>query len=78
MDANNLYGWAMNQPYSPRTSNGWTARSWKSGGTTVVSSKWTWSTYPEELHDKRNEYPLFSEKMKVNKVDKLIPNLNNK
>ena len=34
--------------------------------------------YPEELHDKHNEYPLAPERMEINKVDKLIPNLNNK
>ena len=32
--------------------------------------------YPKKLHDVHNEYPLAPEKLKVNKVDKLIPNLN--
>ena len=34
--------------------------------------------YPDELHDKHNEYPLAPERITVNKVKKLIPNLNSK
>ena len=34
--------------------------------------------YPEELHDLHNEYPLAPERLEINKVEKLIPNLNNK
>ena len=34
--------------------------------------------YPENLHDTHNEYPLAPERLRVYKVDKLIPNLNNK
>jgi hypothetical protein len=34
--------------------------------------------YPEELHDKHNEYHLAPERMEIKKVDKLLPNLNNK
>ena len=34
--------------------------------------------YPQKLHDLHNEYPLAPEIMKVNKVEKLVPNLNNK
>ena len=34
--------------------------------------------YPKELHDFHNEYPLAPEKMKVGKVEKLIPNLRDK
>ena len=34
--------------------------------------------YPDDLHDKHNEYPLAPERIMVNKVEKLIPNLNNK
>ena len=34
--------------------------------------------YPDELHDKHNEYPLAPERKTVNKVEKLIPNLSNK
>ena len=34
--------------------------------------------YPKELHDLHNDYPLAPELMEVNKIQKLIPNLNNK
>ena len=34
--------------------------------------------YPHHLHDLHNDYPLAPERIKVNKVEKLIPNLNNK
>jgi len=34
--------------------------------------------YHENLHDLHNDYPLASEQVKVNKVNKLIPNLNGK
>ena len=31
--------------------------------------------YPQSLHDLHNDYPLAPERIEVNKVDKLIPNL---
>ncbi len=34
--------------------------------------------YPEDLHDLHNEYPLAPERLRIGKVDKLVPNLNNK
>ena len=34
--------------------------------------------YPKSLHDLHSDYPLASERIEVNKVDKLIPNLWNK
>ena len=34
--------------------------------------------YPIELHDEHNDLPFLSEKVVVNKIEKLIPNLNNK
>ena len=34
--------------------------------------------YPSSLHDLHNNYPLAPETMKLDKVDKLVPNLNNK
>ena len=34
--------------------------------------------YPDELHDLHNEYHLAPENIEVNKVHKLLPNLNNK
>ena len=34
--------------------------------------------YPKELHDLHNVLPFMCEKMKINKVEKLVPNLHNK
>ena len=34
--------------------------------------------YPEDLHSLHNDYPLAPERIKIENVDKLIPNLNNK
>jgi len=34
--------------------------------------------YPESLHDLHNDYPLAPERVTVNKVEELIPNLRNK
>ena len=34
--------------------------------------------YPKELHDLHNDYPLAPERITVNKVEKLIPNLEDK
>ena len=34
--------------------------------------------YPQHLHDLHSDYPLAPERIKVNRVEKLIPNLNDK
>jgi hypothetical protein len=34
--------------------------------------------YPIELHDSHNDYPLVHESLIINKVHKLVPNLNDK
>ena len=34
-------------------------------------------TYPDELHDLHNDLPFMCEKMEINKVEKLVPNLHN-
>ena len=34
--------------------------------------------YPKELHKSHNELPFLCERMKIGKVEKLVPNLNNK
>ena len=34
--------------------------------------------YPESLHDEHNDYPLAPERMTIDKVDKLVPNLKDK
>jgi hypothetical protein len=78
MDANNLYGLAMSQPLPIRDfkwMSGEELEKWRNYGCMIVEVD---LEYPEELHDKHNEYPLAPERMEVNKMDKLIPNLNNK
>ena len=77
LDANNLYGWAMSKPF-PTHGFKWMK----------TSELETWELhscilevdleYPKELHDLHNDYPLAPEQIKVNKVEKLIPNLWNK
>ena len=83
LDVNNLYGWAMSEPL-PTKGFKWMTKEelqdWKKfldcegqGCILEVDLK-----YPEELYDLHNEYPLAPERLEINKVEKLIPNLNNK
>ena len=83
LDANNLYGWAMSQPL-PVNGFEWLPA--------CQLPHWDFITkedgigcilevdleYPEDLHDVHNEYPLAPESLKIGRVNKLIPNLQNK
>ena len=77
LDANNLYGWAMNQPL-PTGGFKWVndvtpdeiVKLENKGYLLEVDVK-----YPKELHDWHNELPFMCEKMKINRVEKLVPNL---
>ena len=81
LDANNLYGWAMNQPLpyaefrwmDEGELDGWNELPEGTGCILEVDLE-----YPDELHDMHNEYPLAPERVMVNGVEKLIPNLNSK
>ena len=74
LDANNLHSWAMSKPL-PTHGFKWIK----------VSELETWELhsyilevdleYPRSLHDLHNDYPLAPEHIRVNKIDKLIPNL---
>ena len=77
LDANNLYGWAMCKKL-PIDGFKWMSDqellNWRTGGCILEVDL----EYPKELHDLHNDYPLAPESLKVDKVEKLIPNLNNK
>ena len=88
LDANNLYGWAMCEPlpvgnfkmYDDETTKDKIferLQNWKSSNKKGYIIELDLE-YPKELHDLHNSYPLAPEKIKVNKVDKLIPNLYDK
>ena len=82
LDANNLYGWAMSQPL-PTSKFKWVeiypdqisdlATSKIKGYLLEVDVR-----YPTELHDFHNDLPFMCEKMKINKVEKLVPNFRDK
>ena len=92
LDANNLYGWAMCESLpvgnfkiydDKRLSEDTKAKiidrlqNWKSNSKKGYIIELDLE-YPKELHDLHNSYPLAPEKIKVNKIDKLIPNLYDK
>ena len=77
LDVNNLYGWAMSQPlptggFKWVMPDGITEHSDK-GYLLEVDVK-----YPKEVHDLHNDLPFMCEKMEINKVEKLVPNLYDK
>ena len=82
LDANNLYGWAMSQPL-PSGGFKWVnikpdrisklAKLKSKGYILEVDVR-----YPKELHDSHNDLPFMCEKVKINGVEKLIPNLYDK
>ena len=77
LDANNLYGWAMSQKL-PFRGFEWMSEkqlsNWKKHPCILEVDL----EFPHELHDLHNDYQLAPESPKVNKVEKLIPNLHNK
>ena len=82
LDANNLCGWAMSQPL-PTGGFKWTdvnpneiselaTRTYKGYVLEVDVS------YPKELHNQHNDLPFMCERMEINGVEKLVPNLRDK
>ena len=77
LDANNLYGWAMCKPLPTRGFK-WMdddeLSSWKKRACILEVDL----EYPKQLHDRHNDYPLAPERLVLGKVEKLVPNLNDK
>ena len=79
LDANNRYGWAMSQSLPTRGFR-WVsiepnqtdelAKCTDKGYLLEVDVK-----YPKELHDSHNNLPFMCGRMKINGVEKLVPNL---
>ena len=82
LDVNNLYGWAMSQPL-PTGGFKWTdvnpneiselATRTDKGYVLEVDV-----SYPKELHNPHNDLPFMRERMEINGVEKLVPNLRDK
>ena len=83
LDANNLYGWAMSKLLPIKSFEWmpvcelphWEFVSDEDGIGCILEVD---LEYPKDLHNVHNEYPSAPERLKINKVDKLIPNLNDK
>ena len=88
-NANNLYGWSMSQPL-PTSKFKWVDIKPSHGEaaqvqiSTLAASKI--KSYllevnvkcSTDLHDSHNDLPFMCDKMKINKVEKLVPNLKDK
>ena len=77
LDANNLYGWAMSQPFP---TGGFKWVDVKSGEIRKLAKRKSKGylldidvKYPRKLHDSYNDLPFMCEHMKINGVEKLIP-----
>ena len=87
LDANNLYRWAMSQPLP-------TGRfKWVKPNEVAKFTKWVSDlakhenkgyllevdvSYPRELHDSHNDLPFMCERIEINGIEKLVPNLRDK
>ena len=82
LDANNLYGWAMSQPLP---TGGF---KWVNVNPNEISELVTRTdkgyllkvdvSYPRELHNSHNDLPFMCERMIINGMEKLVPNLRDK
>ena len=82
LDANNLYGWAMSQPLP---TGGF---KWVDVNPNEISELATRTdkgyllgvdvSYPKELHSPHNDLPFMCERIEINGVEKLVPNLRDK
>ena len=84
LDANNLYGWAMSQSL-PTGGFHWVELRKDWSLKTIIEELAAKKdhgyllevdvAYPKELHDYHNDLPFMCAKMKINGVEKLVPNL---
>ena len=84
LDTNNLYGWAMSQPL-PTGGFHWVEFDESKDLKTIINELSKRKdhgyllevdvAYPRELHDYHNDLPFMCTKMKLNGVEKLVPNL---
>ena len=82
LDANNLYGWVMSQPLP---TGGF---KWINANPNEISELATRTdrgyvlevdvSYPRDLHNSQNDVPFMCERMEINGVEKLVPNLREK
>ena len=77
LDANNLYGYAMCKKLPTHDFKWMTEEELENWGS-FASILEVDLEYSKELHNLHNEYPLAPERLLINKVEKLIPNLNDK
>ena len=81
LDANNLYGWTMSQ-LLPTRGFRWVDVKPDEISKLVKSDKGYLLevdvSYPRDLHDSHNNLPFMCERMKINEVEKLVPNLHDK
>ena len=82
LDTNNLYSWAMSKPFPTR------GFKWVDVNPNEISEIATRTdkgyvlevnvSYPRELHNPHNDLPFMCERMEINRVGKLVPNLRDK
>ena len=82
LDANNLYGWAMSQPL-PTGGFKWVDVSHNEISELATRTDKGYVlevnvSYPKELHNQHNDLPFMCERMEINGVEKLVPNLRDK
>ena len=77
LDANNLYGWAMSKKL-PVSDFKWMNVDELNNWEEVPCVLEVDLEYPQEFHDWHNDYPLAPERMKIDGVEKLVPNLYDK
>ena len=74
LDANNLYGWAMMKAL-PVGDFKWMDEKELEHWKNIPCILEVDLESPKDLHDLHNDYPLAPERLKINNVEKLIPNL---